>query len=190
MIIGLTGTNGAGKGTVAEILIKKGFTYYSLSDLLREVLASRGILENRDNLINLGNELRKKQGSGYLAEKILEKIKKDRCEKAIVDSIRNPGEVESLKKNKDFILFAIDAPIEIRYKRIAFNRNRAGDNVSFEEFKRQEDIELKGESQTSQQLIEVFKRADFKIINNSSKNELKDKIEKILKVIKNGGRKT
>ena len=60
MIIGLTGKNAAGKGEVAEYLKKKGFVYYSLSDVIREEATEKGLEHSRENLINLGNELRKK----------------------------------------------------------------------------------------------------------------------------------
>ena len=66
MIIGLTGKNASGKGEVANYLKTKGFVYYSLSDVLREEATKRGLEHTRDNLINLGNELRKKYGANYL----------------------------------------------------------------------------------------------------------------------------
>ena len=43
-----------GKGTVAEILKKKNFTYHSLSDSLRDELKSLKKEETRENLINIG----------------------------------------------------------------------------------------------------------------------------------------
>ena len=42
MLIGLTGRNAAGKGEVARYLQKKSFYYYSLSDVIREDIRSRG----------------------------------------------------------------------------------------------------------------------------------------------------
>ena len=48
MIIGLTGKNAAGKGEVGELLQEKGFYFYSLSDVLREALKSRGEEPIRD----------------------------------------------------------------------------------------------------------------------------------------------
>jgi len=57
-LIGLTGTNGAGKGEVASFYQKKGYGYLSLSDILREELKSRSLQASRDNLITCGNELR------------------------------------------------------------------------------------------------------------------------------------
>ena len=50
-IIGLTGRNAAGKGTIADLLKKRKFIYHSLSDTLREELSHKSMEESRDNLI-------------------------------------------------------------------------------------------------------------------------------------------
>ena len=58
-LIGLTGSNGAGKGEAAAFLVARGYSYRSLSDIIREKLASVGLAANRDHLIAKGNELRR-----------------------------------------------------------------------------------------------------------------------------------
>ena len=100
MIIGLTGTNASGKSTVAKYLVRKGFEYHSLSDELRLLLKKRKISATRDNLIKAGKYYRKRHGRGYLASIVSKKIKK----KAVVDSIRNLGEVVELRKIKSFMV--------------------------------------------------------------------------------------
>ena len=79
MIIGLTGKNASGKGEVANYLKSKGFIYYSLSDVIREEATKRGLEHSRENLINLGNELREKFGPKHLAQQISSKIFEKRC---------------------------------------------------------------------------------------------------------------
>lgn len=179
MIIGLTGTNGAGKGTIGEILKSKGFVYHSLSDVLREELAKRDIEPKRDNLVVVGNELRLNYGNRVLAKRILEKIKNNKEENVIVDSIRNPDEVEELKQEKDFMLIAADAPIEVRYKRIKA-RGRVGDTtLTFEDFRDQDEREMVGES-ASQQIRKCMEMADHLIVNDGTIEDLKKKIEEII----------
>jgi len=75
MLIGLTGKSGSGKDTVADYLKEKGFIYFSLSDIIREECKKRGKKIERDNLIKIGNELRKKHGPSVLADKTIQKIK-------------------------------------------------------------------------------------------------------------------
>lgn len=118
--IGLTGTNGSGKGEVAAYFKKKGYAYFSLSDLIREELQKNGKKLTRDNLIEKGNELRDTHGPDILAQLARKKVKG----KAVIDSIRNPFEVEYLRKDKEFILLAIDAPVELRYERVKKEADR------------------------------------------------------------------
>lgn len=176
MIIGITGKNGSGKTEVANYLKLKGFEYISLSDILREEAKKRNIRENRENLRNLGNELRKKFGPGILAELALKKIKPDK--NYCVDSIRNPNEISELRKIKNFLLIGVKAKIELRYKRV-LDRGRIGDNISFEKFKELEEKENSKEEE-KQQLDKCLKIADKIIENNGTIEELHRKIDKIL----------
>src|SRR3989338_3756441 len=131
MIIGLTGENCAGKGTTAEYLRKKGFYYLSLSDAIREELSAAGMEITRENLIAKANELREKFGAGVLAEKVLLKVQPDR--NYVIDSIRNPAEVEALAKKSGFFLLYITAPPETRFVRMKL-RDREDDPKTFDAF--------------------------------------------------------
>lgn len=187
MIIGITGKNGSGKTTTAKYLKTKGFIYNSLSDILREKLKEEGIEENIDNLLALGNRLRREHGPGVLGKMTLEKIKKNNEKMATADSIRHPLEVNELKKAEDFVLFAIDAPIEWRYERTA-RRGRPGDSVSFKKFKAQEELQLNGDG-PEVKLLNCISLADYKIKNDKKFEDLYQKIEEILEKIKRKDKK-
>jgi len=173
-IIGLTGTNGAGKGEVAAYLKGKGYTYFSLSDLVREELRKKEKDATRNNLIKMGNELREKFGPDILAKRVMEKVK----DRAVIDSIRNPSEVEHLRKQKDFILLSIDAPVELRYER-AKKRGREESATTLEEFIKKEEEEMT-DYEMGQQLLNCMKTADYTIINDSSLENLHKKLEELL----------
>src|SRR5574341_1390367 len=149
MIIGLTGRNGAGKGVIAEFLKQRGFIYTSLSDVLRDELKNQGQEVTRENLISLGNELRSKFGPSVLADKILKRLDHDK--NYVVDSIRNPNEVMALRSRSDFTLVRVEAPLELRFKRIR-DRGRENDPKSFEEFVRLEHVERSSQNPAHQQL--------------------------------------
>ena len=183
MIIGLTGKNASGKGEAANYLKTKGFVYYSLSDVIREEATKRGLGHSRGNLINLGNELRQKFGPKYLAEQINNKIKQQlktsKSQNFVIDSIRSPFEAKELMKNKEFMLVGVDAPIELRFKRL-LERNRIGDAKTLEDFKKQEQREnLK--SDTNQQLDETFKLSNKLIVNDGALEDLYNQVEDLLK---------
>lgn len=171
-IIGLTGTNGAGKGAVALFFENKGYAYFSLSDLIREELKKRGEELTRDNLIKMGNQLRESWGADILAQRIIKRVKG----KAIIDSIRNPKEIEYLHSQRNFILLAIDAPVELRYGRIT-KRGRNESASTLEEFIKKEAEEMTNLDK-SQQLQNCMKMADHIITNDGSLEELYRKLEK------------
>ncbi len=179
MIIGLTSFLGAGKTTVGEYLVKKGFAFYSLSDEIREEITSRGLEITRDRLREIGTELRKEHGNSVLADRILKKISQSHEKNYVVDSIRNPAEVEALRKNKDFTLVFVDAPIKLRFERIK-KRQREKDPVVFEDFKRTEDKELASPDSANQQLLKCKQMADVVIENTGTKKELHTKIDELL----------
>ncbi|MGB2763475.1 MAG: AAA family ATPase [Candidatus Aminicenantaceae bacterium] len=173
-LIGLTGTNGAGKGEAAAYFKKKGYTCFSLSDLIREELIKKGKDVTRDNLIKMGNQLREKGSPEILARLILKKIRG----RAVIDSIRNPKEIDYLKKQKNFILLAIDAPVELRYKR-AKKRGREESVSTLQEFIEKE-AEEKTNRKKGQQLLNCIKMADFVVINDGSLENLHKKLEKLI----------
>ena len=186
MIIGLTGKNAAGKGEVASYLKSKDFIYYSLSDVIREEATKMGLEHSRDNLIKLGNELRENFAPNYLAEQINKKINdmlnNNKSQNFVIDSIRNPFEVKELKKNRDFVLVGIDAPVELRFKRL-LERNRLGDAKTLEDFRQQEQREnLK--SDTNQQLDATFGMANEIVLNSGTLEELHEKIDDLLNHLK------
>ncbi len=183
MIVGLTGTFAAGKGSVAEYLIGKGFQYYSLSDELRLLVREKGAMPTRDNLIKAGNALRKKHGNGFLAELVIKRLRgAPSIQNSIVDSIRNPGEIAVLKELKDFYMVAVDAPVDIRYER-ARKRASARDPKRFSEFLVQEKREMTGKG-TEQRLAACIAAADFRITNNADFKKLYKQIEKVVGEIK------
>ena len=179
-IIGLTGRNASGKGTVASFLMKSSFVYHSLSDTLRDELKNRDLEESRENLIKIGNNLRDEGGPGILADLMVPNL--NSLENHIVDSIRNPIEVNSLRReypNHKFILIAVDATPETRYERLK-QRNRFGDSSSWEQFLAQEKLEESSTDPNKQQLLSTIKKADFYIDNSGTILELENSIAEII----------
>ena len=173
-IIGLTGTNGSGKGAAAEYFMSNGYACYSLSDVIREELKKDGLEPTRDNLIRKGNELRVSGGADFLARRVMEKIEG----MAVIDSIRNPEEVRFLKSKKNFILLAIDADVALRYERVK-KRGRDESAASLQEFVEKEDKE-KTANPAQQQLHICLDMADFTVLNEGSLKDLYNKLEKFL----------
>jgi dephospho-CoA kinase len=173
-LIGLTGTNGAGKGVAAAYLMKKGYAYVSLSDEIRDELRRKGMKITRDNLIATGNALRRKHGADVLARRVMKKVKGP----TVIDSIRNAREVAFLRRRRGFLLVALDAPLELRYGRIQ-KRGRLESASSLEEFAAKEKEEMAGGA-SGQQLGRCLELADVTIRNDGSLAALHRRIEERL----------
>ena len=163
MIIGVAGPNGAGKGELVAFLSERSFYVLSLSDVIRDELARRGLGETRERMIETGRELRALGGPGALAEVLVERLSPDR--NYAIDSIRHPAEVEVLRRHRaDFKLVWVDAPIELRFERLR-SRGRSGDPTSLEQMRVLEQRERGSDDSAAQQLDAVRALADFEIEN-------------------------
>ena len=178
MIIGLTGTNGSGKTVASQHLCRKGFAFYSLSDVIREELQARDLPPNRENLIAEGNRLRKEFGPGVLAQRVGRKLRLD--QNFVIDSIRTPQEVAALREWGSFRLLHLDAPVELRYQRV---RDRGGNRVpaSFEQFVQQERRELGSSDSSRQQLRATWALADETICNDGTRDEFAEAVTAVAK---------
>ncbi len=188
MIIGLTGKNASGKGEVAKFLESRGFQFHSLSDVLREELKRKHLTPTRDHLTRVGNELREKFGPSILADRIMKKLAES--QNYVVDSFRNPAEVEAFRARPDFVLWAVTAKPEIRLARIK-SRAREEDPITLKDFVKVEKREAKNADPNKQAIDACEKLADREITNNSSLDKLYGQLtEHLKKVLKNIKRPT
>jgi len=189
MIIGVTGSIAAGKETLTGFLREKGFIYFETSALLKEMLTKKGLELTRENMQNLGDDLRKKHGIGALMELLLGKTEKGK--NYIFDSLRNPGEADFLRNEiGDFFLIAVDAPREVRFKRI-MQRGKPSDPKTYEDFLRVDERDLcDKDNPLGQQVKKCIEIADFKIINDTNLESSMKQVEEIYKQLiepKNAG---
>lgn len=179
-IIGITGTLGAGKGTVVEFLVKnKGFLHFSVRGYLVDELVRRGMPVNRDAMVELANELRANNNPAFIVEELLKKASRTGAN-SIIESIRTPGEIAALRKHPGFVLLAVDANARTRYERILL-RNSETDRISFETFIDNENREMYAIDPNKQNLSACIIQADFLILNDKSLNTLHGCIEKFIK---------
>jgi len=139
MIIGITGTLGAGKGTVVEYLKTKGFTHYSASGFIKEEILRRGLLVNRDTMNQVANDLRAEHGPAFIIVSLLEQAQKAGGD-TVIEALHTPGEAAKLKE-RGAKIFSVDADQKIRYKRI-LNRASEKDHVTYDKFVGQEKTEM------------------------------------------------
>lgn len=142
---------------------------------------------------DIGNKLREKFGSDYLAEKAVEQIVKFRKQEGgykgeiplpgrrayIIDSIKNTEELDLLKTiyGETLCLFGVFAPDNLRRQRLiddGTNANEADRIINRD----QNEVATFG-----QKTRKVFVGADFFLCNDRKKDELHSSVERLLDII-------
>jgi len=184
LIIGITGTLGAGKGTIVDYLKQKYiFNHFSASEFITEEIIIRDLPINRDTMREVGNDLREKNSPSYVAEELYKRalnVKGD----AILESLRTLGEINALKQKGNFYLFAVNANQKIRYARILLRKSQK-DNVSYDKFIENEMQESQSDEPHKQNLPKCIQQADYIFENNNSFEELYKQIDQVMEKIKN-----
>jgi len=180
-IIGITGTLGAGKGTIVDYLIKeKGFNHFSVRQYLIGEMEKRGLTNNRDNMVVTANDLRAKHSPSFIIEELYKQAKA-KGGNAVIESIRTPGEIDFLKKQGYFLLLAIDANPKIRYERIK-GRKSSTDNIDYDTFVANEKREFTSDDPNKQNLKKCIDRADIVLNNSGTIDDLYKQLESSLTI--------
>jgi len=175
-ILALVGRAVSGKDTVGAYLEKNyGFTQVITGQLVRDYIVENNLGEQtRDLMIKVANEARAQFGADYFVQRGLAMD----VDRLIVNGARAVGEVNAVREAGGAVV-AIDAPIENRYK-WAGGRGRTSDNISFEDFARQEKLESANKSASAQSIDEIVAGADYVIHNDKDLSALFQKVDDLM----------
>jgi dephospho-CoA kinase len=173
-IIGLAGTNGAGKDAVGLLLAQHHkYLFISVSDLIREELRRRGLPTGRENTRALSSEWRREFGLSMLIDRAMASYQHVASQYAgvVISSLRNPYEADRIHELGGSVLW-VDADPEIRYARVQGSQRQgraADDNKTFEQFLAEEQAEMQSTGDAAALDMSAVKtRSDYTIANNSS----------------------
>lgn len=180
--IGITGTLGAGKGTIVDYLVQhRGFVHYSVRAFLIDEIKRRGMDVNRDSMTLVGNDLRAQHSPSWIVEQLYEQAAASGCN-CIIESVRTPGEVDALRGKPNFYLFAVDAEPRVRYER-AVLRGSETDHIDYDTFLANEQREMDNADPNKQNLRYCIDQADYRFDNGGTIEQLNAQVEEVLQRI-------
>lgn len=183
-IICIVGMPGSGKSMVSDELVKRGFSYLRFGQITLDKVKEEGLEVNENNERKIREAIRKEYGMGAFAilniPKIEELLKKSNV---VIDGLYSWSEYKILKdKYEDSVyVIAVYAPPELRYKRL---ENRIIANDEKQRFRSFTKEEAKARDYAEIENLEKggpIAMADFTIVNTGTIEELKEKVDEILK---------
>ncbi len=180
-IIGLVGEAGSGKDTVGDYLARKyQAIQYRFHEPLKEALGIFLGPENisRADLIWLSNNIRAKYGNQIISEALKRRIDKIESGLVVLNGLRIIEDLEFIQSLPSSATIYVTLSQKKRWERIYGRGERIDDAVSFEKFQEYEKAE------TEVQIPNIGKKADFRLENKGSKEELGEKIEAIMAQIR------
>jgi dephospho-CoA kinase len=184
MILGITGTLGAGKGTVVDYLVEqKGFGHLSVTAFMKSVARSRGIAPDRSVYHDIANEFRA-EGPTKLLEATLADGRQRLGEAGdyVLEALHTPAEV-AFVQSQGGVVFGVDADLRTRYERIVL-RGSEKDRISYEAFAAHEALEAKPAAGSSNDLSGALRAADYRISNDGSVDDLRAQVDAALRVLR------
>lgn len=173
MVIGLIGEKLAGKDVVAEYLVKKyGAEHFRTSHILNELLGTLGLEKTRRNAIDIGIAVEKMFGQEVVGKALAKSVLESSAKIVINNGLRQPYQFEQAKNSGAKIIY-VTAPLEIRHKRSL--ESVKDEHQDLKEFAEQE------KEWIEQAIPELGKKADFRIENTGSLEDLYNKVDEIIK---------
>jgi len=177
-ILGFCGLPGSGKSTAIDAIRDLGIII-TMGDVIRKEAKKQNIEPSNDNLGRIAIELRQINGPEIIAKKCVEMISKLNDDIIIIDGIRSLVEIDVFRNLWKFPVITIDSSKDMRFKRLS-ERGRRDDSKIIKKIKERDKREIEFGVE------EVVKNADYRITNDSTKEELKKRTRTlVLEIIQN-----
>lgn len=190
-LIGVAGTAGVGKDTVAELLSRMfGLRNLSSGDVVRAITRhvyhlAPEVNPVRDQLYDVANYLRNDIDPAILVKICILEAKVQQLNGGIISGLRSMGEAQAIKKAGGIII-GVDADPKLRYERMYTRGRDAETKKTYEQFLAQDEFENKGLSDKGpgRGIRSIIDNADIVIRNEGTLEELeqqiKDKVSAVL----------
>ena len=126
LLLLITGMAGSGKTTLSVMLREKGYTVFTMGDVIRHEVRMRNQSPTPENLGKMAEQIRKTGGDAAVARKCIPLIIGEPNSKVALDGVRSLDEVYAFQEAFNTFLVAVHASPESRYQRLK-GRGRSDD---------------------------------------------------------------
>lgn len=185
IIIGLVGESGSGKDTVADYLEEKyGAILMRFADPLRETLSLYVQNFSREDLQWFSFALRNRFGNKVLSEALRKKIDPIGEGIVFINGMRVPEDYGFVKSFSNSFVVYVTLDQKSRWERIYNRKEKSDDKVGFPKFQEMEQAEIEVS------IPKIGKKADFRIENTGTKEELFAQVDELIHSLQNTVDKT
>ncbi|KAF5413986.1 MAG: Dephospho-CoA kinase [Candidatus Methanogaster sp.] len=173
-IIAFVGMPASGKSEASRVAQRRGIPVVVMGDTVREEAERSGLDPNDANIGGLADRLRAAEGMDAIAKRCVPAIRKlhGMADTVVIDGVRGLIEVDCFRREfgGDFVLIAIDTPIDTRLKRIT-GRKRSDAITNMESLKARDEREMRWG------IVEAIASADHVIRNTDKIGRFRREVE-------------
>ncbi len=172
-VLVIAGMPGAGKSLASDAARGLALPVLVSGDVIREEAQRRGLKPNKVNLGRLMLRLRREEGMGAVARRLVPLIEKTGQALVVYEGVRNVEELEELRKNHRVLTIAVHAAPETRFQRLL--KRRRGDRP-----RNKADFLGRDQRELKVGVGKVIALADRMVENEESKDALRRRMKRLL----------
>jgi dephospho-CoA kinase len=175
-VLVIVGMPGAGKSLASRVMKDHGIPVFVSGDIIRAEARRRKLKFTRKNLGQLMLRIRKEEGMGAVAKRLIPLVEEARGQVVVYEGARSMEEVEELGRKYRIVTLAIHASGNARFRRLQ-RRRRSDRPRGWADFVERDNREL------SVGIGNLIALADRTVENEDTKEDLKRRMKRLLRTI-------
>ncbi len=175
-VLVVVGMPGAGKSLASSVMKARRIPVFVSGDIIRAEARKRGLKFTRKNLGELMLKIRREEGMGAVAKRLIPIVEETNGRYSVYEGARSSEEVDELRKRFQVMTIAIHASSKARFQRLQ-RRRRSDRPRNWADFVERDNREV------GVGLAKLIALADRTVENEDTKEDLKRRMKRLLRTI-------